>query len=125
MVALVWVRLFILYVDFWDPKILEGIGNSIGSFVKIFDSTRQGRYTSYAHIYVYMNITESLSKFIELEYWNEEWKQPLDYDHIPFCYRTCHEYNHLYKECHLNQSKPMVYHIDKFATKSQDDSDGF
>lgn len=32
--APVLVRLFGLPTDFWDPKILEGIGNSIGSFVK-------------------------------------------------------------------------------------------
>jgi len=34
-----WVQLFTLSVDFWDPYILEGIGNSIGNFVKVTDST--------------------------------------------------------------------------------------
>lgn len=32
--APVWVRLFGLPIEFWDPEILEGIGNLIGSFVK-------------------------------------------------------------------------------------------
>ena len=41
LVAPVWVRLFGLPIDFWDPEILEGIGNSIGSFVKIAETTKK------------------------------------------------------------------------------------
>lgn len=33
--ASVWVRLFGLPIDLWDPNTLEGIGNSIRSFMKI------------------------------------------------------------------------------------------
>jgi len=84
MVALVCVILFRLPVDFWDLEILEGIGKSIGSFVKVANSTRRGRYTYYAQICVYMNIAEPLLEFIELEYQDEVWKQTLDYEHIPF-----------------------------------------
>jgi len=52
------VRLFSLPIYFWDPEILGGIGNSIGNFFKVADSTWWGRYTSYANICVYMNITK-------------------------------------------------------------------
>lgn len=41
--ALVWVHLFGLPIDFWVPEILEGIGNSIGRFVKIAESTQGTR----------------------------------------------------------------------------------
>jgi len=34
LVASVWVMLFGLPMEFWDPKILEGIGNTIGRSVK-------------------------------------------------------------------------------------------
>lgn len=83
----VWIRLFGLSMEFWDPKILEVIGNTIGSFVKVTKSTKRGRYTSYAKICAYMNITEPLQDFIELEYHDEIWQQPMDYEHIPFRYR--------------------------------------
>lgn len=55
--APIWIRLFGLPIEFWDPEILEGIGNVIRSFVKVVESTKRGRYTSYPRIYVYMNIT--------------------------------------------------------------------
>lgn len=100
--APVWVQLFGLPMDFWDPKILEGIGNSLGTFVKIAESTARGRYTSFARICVYMNIFEPLLEIIDLEYEGKVWPQLLDYEHIPFCYRRCHEYGHLYKYCPLN-----------------------
>ena len=44
----VWVRISALPMDFWDQDILEGIGNSIGIFLKIIETTRCGRYTSFS-----------------------------------------------------------------------------
>lgn len=99
--APVWVRLFGLPIEFWDPKILEGIGDTIGSFVKVSKSTKRGRYTSYVRICVYMNISESLPEYIELEYHDEIWQKPMDYEHIPFRCKRCHEYGHLFKKCPL------------------------
>lgn len=46
-----------------------------------------------------MNITEALRDSIKLEYHDEIWHQPVDYEHIPFRCRRCHEYGHLYREC--------------------------
>jgi hypothetical protein len=37
-----------------------------------------------------------------LDYQYEEWSQTLDYEHIPFHCRKCHEHNHLFQECPLN-----------------------
>jgi hypothetical protein len=33
--ALVWIHLYSLPQDFWDEETLEGIGNTLDSFVKI------------------------------------------------------------------------------------------
>lgn len=63
----------------------------------------KGRYTSYAWICVYMNITEPLLDYIELEYHDEVWPQPLGYEHIPFWCFQCHEYGNLFRACTLNQ----------------------
>jgi len=101
--APIWVRLYGLPTEFWDPDILEGIGNSIGAFVKVAESTKRGKYTSYARICVYMNIAEPLPEYIEVEYHDEIWKQPIDYEHIPFRCRRCHEYGHLYRQCPQNR----------------------
>ena len=102
LVTPIWVRLFELPMDFWDPEILGGIENTIGSFVKIAETTKKGRYTSYARICVYMNISDSNPDTVELEYHEEVWQQTLDYEHIPFRCRRCHEYGHMFKECPLN-----------------------
>eukprot|EP00253_Pinus_taeda_P004972 PITA_04972 len=105
LVAPIWVRLFGLPKEFWDPEILEGIGNTIGGFVKIAEATKRGKFNSYARLCVYMNISEPLPESIELEYHDDIWKQPIDYEHIPFRCRKCHEYGHLYRQCPLNKEE--------------------
>lgn len=115
--------MFGLPTDFWDPEILEGIGNTIGSFVKIAETTKRGRYTSYARICVYMNIADPILDIVELEYHEEVWQQTLDYEHIPFRCRRCHEYGHLYKECPLTIEEEEQRN--KHQRKNQEDHDGF
>lgn len=74
LVAPFWVHLFGLPIDLWDLEILEGIGNLIGSFVKIAETTKKGRYTSYARICVYMNLANPIPDTIELEYHEDVWQ---------------------------------------------------
>ena len=83
-------------MNLWDPEVIEGIGNSPGRFVKIAESTRRGRYPYFTQICIYMNITESLPKSIKLEYEGEVWQQLIDYEHIYFICRRCHEYEHIF-----------------------------
>jgi hypothetical protein len=46
--------------EFWEPDTLEGIDNTLGSFVKISKATKSARYISYARICVYMNVAGAL-----------------------------------------------------------------
>lgn len=69
--ALLQVRLSGLPLEFWDPEILEGIGNMIGRFVKIVETAKKGRCPSYARICVYINIAEPIPDTVELEYHEE------------------------------------------------------
>ena len=62
------ILLYSLLREFWEAKILEGIGNTFSSFIKISDMTKQGQYTSYAHIYIYMNVSKHLSDSMCLIY---------------------------------------------------------
>jgi hypothetical protein len=100
--APVWIRLYSLPQEFWLEEVLAGIGNTIGIYVKSSEATKQRRYTSYARICVYLNIAKALPGSITLEYQDEDWAQTIDYEHIPFRCRKCHEHGHLFRECPLN-----------------------
>jgi hypothetical protein len=100
--APVWIRLYSLPQEFWLEEVLAGIGNTIGIYVKSSEATKQRRYTSYARICVYLNIAKPLPGSITLEYHDEDWSQTIDYEHIPFRCRKCHEHGHLFRECPLN-----------------------
>jgi hypothetical protein len=49
-----------------------------------------------------MNISKSLPGSVTIEYQEEEWTQTIDYEHIPFRCRKCHEHGHLFRDCPLN-----------------------
>jgi hypothetical protein len=53
-----------------------------------------------------MDISKALPGSITLEYQDEEWNQTIDYEHIPFRCRKCHEHGHLFRDCPLNASAP-------------------
>jgi hypothetical protein len=86
-------------------KILEGIGNTLGSFVGTAKATLQGRYTSYARICVYLNVSKALLESICLRYRVVDWLQTLDYEHIPFQCKKFHAHEHLFWECPTNKQK--------------------
>jgi hypothetical protein len=100
--APVWIRLYSLPQEFWLEEILLGIGNTLGKYVKSSEATKQRKYTSYARICVYMNISKALPGTVTLEYQDEEWAQTIDYEHIPFRCRKCHEHGHLFRDFPLN-----------------------
>jgi peptide methionine sulfoxide reductase MsrB len=85
-----------------------GIGNTIGQYRKASEAIKQRKYTSYACICVYMNIAKALPRAVILEYQDEDWSQTLDYEHISFRCRKCHEHGHLFRDCPLNQPVPKA-----------------
>jgi hypothetical protein len=117
--APVWIRLYSLPQEFWLEEVLAGIGNTIGIYVKSSEATKQRRYTSYARICVYLNITKALPGSITLEYQDEDWLQTIDYEHIPFRCRRCHEHGHLFREC------PLINTPKESNPDSNKDKDGF
>jgi len=64
----VWIILYPLLYEYWHSKILEGIGNTLGSFSRIEETTLQSCYTSFARICVYLNFSKSFPASNYLRY---------------------------------------------------------
>lgn len=117
--APVWIRMYSLPAEYWKEETLADIGNKLGTFIRVAAETKTRKYTSYARICVLMHLTNALADTVKLYHDDYEWTQSLDYEHIPFRCRKCHEHGHLFRDCPLNvQSKAA-------AAGSEMDSEGF
>eukprot|EP00253_Pinus_taeda_P032565 PITA_32565 len=99
----VWVRIYSLTLDYWQIDSLTAIGNKLGRYVKTSEATRRGKYTSFARICVEMDLFGALLDEVILEVYNEEWVQTVDYKHITFRCRKCHEHGRLLRDCPLSK----------------------
>jgi len=104
----VWIKLYSLPLDYWLLEYLKTIGNKLGHFLKISYAALKGKYTSFAWICVEMDLSGALMDAIILEVYDEEWVQAMDYEHIPFRCRKCHEHGHLYRDCPMNNVERNV-----------------
>jgi hypothetical protein len=100
--ALVWIPLYSRHYEFWLEEILTGIRNTLGRYVKYLEATKQHKYTSYARICFYINISKSLPGSVTVEYQDEEWTHTIDYEHIPFICWKCHEHGNPFRVYPLN-----------------------
>eukprot|EP00253_Pinus_taeda_P019980 PITA_19980 len=98
----VWIRMYSLPLEYWDEETLKDIGNGLEVFIKVAKETKHHRYTSYARIYVHMHLAKALTDSVSLFHDDFEWVQTIDYEHVPFRYRKCHEHGHLFRDCPLN-----------------------
>jgi hypothetical protein len=60
-----------------------------GNILKSSEVTKKRKYTSYARICVYMDISKALPGSLTIEYQDKDWNQTMDYENIPFHYRKC------------------------------------
>ena len=95
--------MFSLPQEYWDESTLQKIGKTLGNFVRTTEQTKMNKYTSYARICVYMHIAHALPHAICLSHEDNDWIQPLDYEHIPFICLKYHEHVHLFRECLTNK----------------------
>jgi len=54
-----------------------------------------------------MGLSGVLPDEVILEVFDEEWVQAVDYEHIPFRCRKCHEHGHLFRDCPLSKIENM------------------
>ena len=83
-IALVWIKMYYLPMEYWTEEILTDIGNTLGNFVKVSEQIRKRRSTSYARICIYLDISQDIPDEIDLTWEDEDWFQAIDYEHIPF-----------------------------------------
>jgi len=104
--APVWIRLYSLPWEYWEETSLQEIGNTLGDFVKVAEETKLCRYMSYARICVYMDVKKALLDTVSFFHEDIEWIQVIDYEHVPFRCRKCHDIWHIYRDFPLNKKPP-------------------
>ena len=80
MIAPIWIKMYSLPNENYKEEILIDIGNTPGNFVKVSEQTRQRRYTSYAPICIYLDISQDLPDGIELTWDDEDWFKAIEYE---------------------------------------------
>jgi len=66
-----------------------------------------------------MDIFGALLDEVILEVFDEEWVQTMDYEHIPFRCRKCHEHGHLFRDYLLSKIE------NKSKTNTMKDTESF
>ena len=87
-------------------------------FCENLRTTKAVRYTSYAQICVYMDISKDLPKAISLTWNDEDWLQMLDYKYIPFRSCRCHEHGYLSRDFPLNIPQCNLFFFYNYLTIS-------
>jgi hypothetical protein len=65
------MRFYSLPLDYWLLSTFKEIQNKLGKYVKTSKETLKGRYTSYARIYIEMDVLGDLPEAISLEFRDE------------------------------------------------------
>ncbi|XP_058761315.1 uncharacterized protein LOC131634699 [Vicia villosa] len=89
----VWIRISGLPVEYYDPIILQIIGNLVGRTIKVDKNTLQGERGKYARICVEVDISKPLLAMFELK--NKSYRVEFEGLHLRCI--TCGEFGH-YKE---------------------------
>ena len=101
--APVWIRLYLLPVEYWEENSLQAIENTLGKFAKVAKEMKTCRYTSFARICIYMNLNQALPDAVSISHYDIEWVQSTDYEHVPFRCQRCHALGHLFRDYMLTQ----------------------
>lgn len=113
-----------LPVHFWTAPIFKQIGDAMGKYLTYDDSFISSGRMAYARILVYLDLTDGLLEFINIQWRAFARRQPLDYKGVPFRCRRCHKVGHLFKDCPLNKwnSRHFMHHFPQ-STREQEEQE--
>lgn len=104
---LVWVRRHNLPLHLLHPKVLEGIENMVGRYIKLDTQRIEEAISTFARICVEVELSKGLTDCILLTHNNQCWTQLLDYENITFRCRLCLQTRHLQNTCPLEKKDSM------------------
>jgi hypothetical protein len=88
-----------LPLQLWNLKSLEAVGNSIGRFLNIDETTLRSPDKRMAKVLVEVDVHAGLLEVLEIEWQGLLFVQHLDYLGLPFRCTICRQTGHLRKEC--------------------------
>jgi hypothetical protein len=88
-----------LPLQMWNSKALEVVGNSIGRFIKVDETTLRSPDKRMAKVLVEVDVHVGLLEVLEIEWRGLLFVQRLDYLGLPFRCTVCRRTGHLRKEC--------------------------
>lgn len=91
----VWARLHGLPTEYYDRRLLVGIGNGLGSFLATNDATHNTSKLSYARICIISNLSQPLPSSFFLDGFD----QPLSFENAPEFCSSCKNINHQLHAC--------------------------
>jgi len=101
-----WVRLHNLPLHFWHHKVLEGINNLLGRYIKLDTKRVEERIFTFAKICVEVDLSKGLLDHILLTHKNQYWTQSLDFENTAFWCRICWQTGHLQNTCPEAKKEP-------------------
>ncbi|XP_059073337.1 uncharacterized protein LOC131874112 [Cryptomeria japonica] len=102
--ALVWVRLLGLPLEFWDEQIFCWIRNSFGNYVTTDLVTLAKSRLVYACFCVNVAINKSLPNLVSLKSKWGKWSQTIFYENDTLFCQKCDKQGHTYTECKTQES---------------------
>lgn len=102
---LVWVKLYNLPLHFLHIKVLLGIGNALGKFLKVDSERLTKDIYIVARICIEVDLSQGLPDHILLFHDEKQWSQSLDYENTAFRCQICHQIGHLQSACPQNKKR--------------------
>lgn len=121
-----WVKIYNLPLHFWHIKVLEGIDNALGKFLKVDNERLSKDIYTFARICVEVDLSQGLPSHILLLYNEKKWAQ---YENTAFRCHICHQIGHLQSACPQNKkdrkrSQPPKAKGWQFSTTWTEDIEG-
>lgn len=103
------VRLFYLPQHIWNIKVVDKIGNSIGTFIKTNVNFSNKEISMMDRICVSVNMQDPLLAEININSKHRSWMQSLNYERIPLHYKWCNIMVHLASYYPMKPTTKYIY----------------